>query len=98
MALLLTGGCGLGWEALPITTVEVGDDGRTLVVGYHCDADSSLEAEESAAEVRLSLRVYGGSRGDCADVEEVKLGSPLGDRRIVDASNEADILPAVRRR
>lgn len=93
IALLLAGGCGLGWKDQPISTVEVSDDERTLVVGYHCDVDASVVAEESSDEVRLIFRVDGGNRGDCADVEEVELDSPLGDRQVVDASNGEEIVP-----
>jgi hypothetical protein len=93
LALLMVGGCGIGWKDQPISTVEVSDDERTLLVGYHCDLDSSLKAEETSDKVRLTFRVYGGEGIDCARYEEVKLDSPLGDRRVIDASNEEEIVP-----
>jgi hypothetical protein len=92
-ALLVVGGCGIGWKDQPISTVEVSDDERTLLVGYHCDPDSSLKAEETAYEVRLTFRVYGGEGNDCARYEEIELDSPLGDRRVIDASNDEEIVP-----
>jgi hypothetical protein len=93
VALLLASSCGLGWKDQLISTVEVSGDERTLVVGYHCDVDASLDAEETADEVRLRFRVYGGNRGDCADVEQVELDSPLGDRQVIDASKDEAIVP-----
>lgn len=93
VALLLVSGCGLGWKDQPISTVEVSDDERTLVIGYHCDVDASLVAEESPDEVRLIFPVHGGNRGDCADFEEVELDSPLGDRQVIDALNDEEIVP-----
>lgn len=64
-----------------------------LLVGDHCDPGSSLEAEETADEVRLSFRVYGGEGNDCARYEEIELDSPLGDGRMIDASNGEEIVP-----
>lgn len=93
VAVLLASSCGVGWKDQPISTVEVSTDERTLVVGYHCDVDASLDAEETVDEVRLTFRVYGGNRGDCADVEEVELDSPLGDRQVIDASNGETVVP-----
>lgn len=93
VALLLASSCGIGWKDQPISIVEVSGDERTLVVGYHCAVDASLVAEESSEEVRLTFRIYGGSRGDCAALEEVELDSPLGDRQVIDASNGEEIVP-----
>jgi hypothetical protein len=93
VALLVMGGCGIGWKDQPISTVEVSGDGRTLVVGSHCDPDWSLAAEETADEVRLTFRVYGGQGDDCARSEEIELDSPLGDRRVIDASNNEEVVP-----
>lgn len=93
VVVLLASSCGMGWKDQPISTVEVNGDERTLVVGFHCDIDASVAAEESPDEVRLTFRVEGGNRGDCADFAEVELDSPLGDRRVVDASNGEEIVP-----
>ena len=93
LVALLASACSIGWQDQQISTVEVLDDERTLVVGYHCDADASVEAEETADEVRLTFRVSGAYRGDCADAEEVKLDAPLAGRRVIDAPHETEIDP-----
>jgi len=90
---LLALACGDSWTDQPIATVEVRDDDRTLVVGYHCDYNASIEAEETDEEVRLTFRVNGGNRGDCADVEELELDAPLEERDLIDTSNGEEITP-----
>ncbi len=63
------------------------------MVGYHCDADASVAAVESADEVRLTFRVYGRTGNGCARSEEIQLDKPLGDRRIVDAATGEEVQP-----
>lgn len=84
--------CGIGWKDQPISTVEVQDE-RTLIVGYHCDYDASIDAEETIAEVRLTFRGYGGNRGECADFEQVQLAAPLAKRTIIDTSTGEPVVP-----
>lgn len=91
--LLVVSACGVGWQDQQISMVEVLDDERTLVVGYHCHHDASIEAEETSEVVRLSMRVYGGSRGDCAEGDEVEVDAPLAGRTVIDTSNDAEIVP-----
>jgi hypothetical protein len=93
LASAVLSGCGIGWNDQQISTVEVAEDDTTLWVGYHCDVDASVVAEEHPDEVRLTFRVYGHTGNDCADSVEVRLDRPLADRRLVDASNDAAITP-----
>ena len=90
---LLASSCGLGWHDQQLGSVDVGDDGRTLFVGWHCEDDATVEAEELPDEVRLTFRVDGQSGNDCARSEQVRLAAPLGDRRLVDGSNGKEIVP-----
>lgn len=95
VALLITvlvAGCGVGWQDQQISQVTVDGDDRTLTVAWHCHLDSSVTAEETPAEVRLSFRVYS-YRGDCAGTEVLRLREPLGDRTIIDASTGRSVVP-----
>jgi hypothetical protein len=87
--VLMVAGCGIGWSDRPISVVEVQEDDRTLLVGYHCELDASVEVEEAPDEVRLTFRSYGSTGADCAKSEEVRLADPLAGRRLVDTSNGA---------
>lgn len=84
-AALFGAGCGIGWQDQAISHVSVGEDDRTLTVGWHCHQDSSVTVEETSDEVRLRLRVYS-YKGDCASGTEVTLREPLGSRTVVDAA------------
>ena len=92
VVLVAVSSCGIGWKDQPISTVEVRDE-RTLVVGFHCDHDSNIDAEETTGEVRVTFRVYGGNRGECAESEEVRLAAPLGGRTIIDTSTGERVVP-----
>lgn len=87
---LVASACGAGWENLPVTSVEVSEDGRLLRVGWHCHADVQVDVDESDEEVRLRMRGYG-YRGDCADTAPVDLERPLGARRVIDARTGAPV-------
>lgn len=91
--VLMVAGCGIGWQDRPISVVEVQEDDRTLLVGYHCELDASVEVEETQDEVRLEFRAYGSTGNDCANSEEVQLVDPLAGRRLIDTSNGAEITP-----
>lgn len=93
LAVVVAGACGIGWRDQAISQVSVGEDDRTLVVGYHCDADASVVADETADQVRLTFRVYGSAAGDCARAEEVRLDAQLAGRQIIDASSGRTIAP-----
>jgi len=93
-AALLLAGCGSTPGEVSLETARPDrDDPRLLVVsGIHgaCDRLLSLEAEETASEVRLRWPVRT-SRGSCTDegihaVGEVRLAAPLGDRVVRDAT------------
>ncbi|MFN7150697.1 MAG: hypothetical protein ACK4V6_14630 [Microthrixaceae bacterium] len=96
LGVLVAGGCGIGWHDQQISAVEVHDDDRTLLVGYHCELDASVEVEETPEEVRLTFRAYGSTGNDCATSEEVLLADPLAGRRLVDTSNGSEITPCRR--
>jgi hypothetical protein len=85
VAVAFVAGCGIGWADYPISEVVVDDDGRTVTVGFHCHRDASVRAAETDSEVRLTLRVYRNSEGDCAASDTVTLEAPIGDRRLIDA-------------
>ena len=84
VGVVILSACGVGWKDNRISEVTVGEDGRTLTVGWHCHLDASVNAIETADEVRLSFRVYDRSKGDCADAEQVTLDEPVGNRTIID--------------
>jgi hypothetical protein len=66
--------------------VEVRSDGRTLAFAVaSCHGSPKATAEESAREVRISVRSDTSSDDECADGATVKLDQPLGDRDVVDA-------------
>lgn len=76
-----------GWEDAAIS--DTGDvallgDGSSLSVPTGCHENQAVELSETPEEVRLLLRVRGGSRGDCNHYVEVELREPLGDRPVVD--------------
>lgn len=89
---LCAAGCGIGWQDLTISQVSVGEEDRTLTVGWHCHEDSSVTVEETPDEVRLRLRAYS-YRGDCAEGTVVTLQEPLGDRTVIDATTGTAVEP-----
>ena len=91
--VLMAAGCGIGWQDRPVSVVEVQEDDRTLLVGYHCELDASVTADETPEELRLTFRSYGSTGNDCANSEEVQLADPLAGRRLIDTSNGAEITP-----
>jgi hypothetical protein len=93
LVAVLAAGCALAWNDAPISMVAVDQDETSLIVGYHCHMDSSLEAEETSEEVRLTFRTYDEPRGDCADFERVELDEPLGQRRLIDTSTGDELTP-----
>jgi hypothetical protein len=87
-----------------------GADGTRIVDAYGLPDSSSLElsidtcgatvksvdVEETAEEVRISVETEGGEGPECLDSTVAELDEPLGDRRVVDAStgNEVEVSPA----
>ena len=79
-------GCSSTEAVSVIDEVEVRPDGRTLAFAVSsCHGSPKATAEESAGEVRISVRSDTSSNDDCADGATVKLDRPLGDREVVDA-------------
>jgi predicted component of type VI protein secretion system len=63
-------------------------DGRRIVFDLDtCNANLSSTVEETEREVRILVTARNDTNGDCADVHEIVLSEPLGDRLLVD---EAD--------
>ena len=91
--VLAAPGCALAWNDAPISAGAIDPDETSLIVGYHCHMDSSLEAEETSEEVRLTFRTYDERRGDCADIERIELDEPLGERRLIDTSTGDELTP-----
>lgn len=85
--LLMTVGCGLLAEQVPITEATLSDDGRTLELGVaSCNAEHTVEVDEQAADqVRVTVTARGGDGNDCMDVVTVVLQKELDGRALVDA-------------
>lgn len=86
--LLMTVGCGLLAEQVPITEAALSDDGRTLELGVaSCNAQHTVEVEDQAADqVRVTVTARGGDGNDCMDVVTLVLQKELNGRTLVDAS------------
>jgi hypothetical protein len=52
-----------------------------------CNADLSSTVEETEREVRVLVTARNDETGDCADVHEIVLSEPLGDRLFIDQSD-----------
>ncbi len=66
---------------------SLGEDGRTLELGVgSCNAQHTVEVQESADEVRVTVTASGGDGNDCMDGVTVVLRDTLGDRTLVDGS------------
>lgn len=88
VAIALCSACGQDGPA-PISFVVVSPDGLTLTVNLEtCNADKiRTDVEEGPEEVIISITVEGADRNnDCADLTDVGLTRPLGDRRVVDGT------------
>ena len=90
----LAAGCS---AAVPVDEAQVSLDGRRLELLLDaCNADTQVRVDESADQValRASRDDVISSRlgsGDCQDVAYVDLASPLGDRAVVDRSEDRQL-------
>lgn len=87
-----------GGEAARVQGLRVTKDGdvQALVESGHCIAPSRLGVEESTDAVTLSAYTTSTSDGSCVSsivpvFVRVDLNEPLGDRRVVDASNGQEV-------
>lgn len=99
VVMLTCGVASCGSGGTEIVDVYGLPDSTTLELSVDtCDALSiSVDVEEDADEVRLTVTTEGGDEGpECLDSVDVELDEPLGDRRVVDTStgDELEILPA----
>jgi hypothetical protein len=63
-----------------------------------CFADLSSRVDETPQEVRVLVTARGDDHGDCADVHEIVLSSPLGDRLLIDESDGEPVTVTVNER
>ena len=92
--LCLAAGCG---GQVAVLDAQVDRDTETLRVSVNfCNGTGHrVSVDEDADEVRVSVRVGGGPhegvRNSCADVLDVPLTRPLGDRTVLDTSTDRPV-------
>lgn len=89
--LVLLAVCSGCYKDEPLILEVHGDPESTrLSVGIGtCNMHPSVAAEETTEEVRLTVTAdepSGNGRDDCADSDDVRLDTPLGDRIVIDDS------------
>src|SRR5687767_8361904 len=84
-------GCA-GAEKVHISLATLAGDGRTLELGVaSCGASHTVDVDESADEVRVTVTAEGGSQNDCMDSVEAVLQEGLDDRRLIDGATGDDV-------
>lgn len=84
-ALLVLAGCAWLPKSVEILDVTVLEDGRTLELSVaSCNADHTVEVQEDAESVAISVTAANDTDDDCADGITVELRAVLGDRSVVD--------------
>ena len=80
-------------RSAPVQRVEVTSaDERTLLVEVAaCQASLQIDTDENDERVRIAVRARGGAGGDCAQLFELTLDEPLGDRAVIDAVTEQEV-------
>ena len=90
--LVMLGGCQV---SVPVVEVWGSSDDRELEVAVDtCNRDPDVAALESEEEVRLQVSVarsFALNSNSCRDAAKVVLDEPLGDRRVIDDSNGAEL-------
>jgi hypothetical protein len=98
VALALTAGCTSSHAEpaappVPIASVtEIAAFGEGWVLSVQvddfrgCPTAFAVKADESADEIRLTASAFKGENHECGKIPTVSLESPVGTRRIVDAS------------
>ncbi|WP_299521160.1 hypothetical protein [uncultured Serinicoccus sp.] len=90
--LVMLGGCQV---LAPVVEVWGSSDDRELEVAVDtCNRDPDVTALESEEEVRLKVSVarsFALNSNSCGDAAKVVLDEPLGDRRVIDDSNGAEL-------
>ena len=86
--LVVTVGCGLRPEQVPIFEAMLGGDGRTLqLFTGGCEGQVTAKIDEqSADEVTVTVTARGADGSDCMKEITVALREKLGGRTLVDGS------------
>ena len=86
-------GCGADAAPVTIQSVEISPDGRTLGIVVNACPSAQVDVEEFDDRVVLSASAKPND-DDCAAIETVSLGQPVGDRTILDGRTNDTIVRA----
>jgi outer membrane murein-binding lipoprotein Lpp len=85
LAMLLSA-CSANADILEASTQ--GDERTLNLIVDTCNADLTIEVEESRSRVVVTVKARNDTSDDCLDGVVVHLDQPLGDRRLLDGGTE----------
>jgi hypothetical protein len=94
VVVVLLSGCSLMPRSVPVTAASLvdGDERRIALSIPTCDADHTVEVDETPSEVTVAVTARNDTTDDCLDALTVELSSPLASRPLIDARSGDEIV------
>jgi hypothetical protein len=89
IGVVLLSGCSLIPRSVPVASASlVDDDERRIALSIPtCDAEHTVQINETASEVTVAVTARNHATDDCLDAFVIELASPLASRPLIDADS-----------
>jgi hypothetical protein len=89
ICVVLLSGCSLIPRSVPVASASLvdGDERRLALSIPTCNAEHTVEIDETASEVAVAVTARNDTTDDCLDALVIELASPLASRPLIDADS-----------